>query len=147
MLGFGAIGELPIGSVAAASGGAPAPRLYFVVHPTSTWSLPTGAQIVAGQIGTGAAALSAGNELAPTTTGLDILATLATGLTVGVSYTGAMVWYDGTTYSNVATNVFTLGRLKVWDGAAWVVKPAKVWDGAAWAIKPVKYYNGTSWVT
>jgi hypothetical protein len=37
------------------------------------------------------------------------------------------------------------GRAKVWNGAAWVLKPAKVWSGSAWLAKPVKVWNGSVW--
>jgi hypothetical protein len=40
----------------------------------------------------------------------------------------------------------TGGRAKVWNGSAWVEKPAKVWNGSAWVEKPVKFWNGSSWV-
>jgi hypothetical protein len=39
------------------------------------------------------------------------------------------------------------GNIKVWNGSAWVAKPAKVWNGSAWVTKPVKVWNGTTWVT
>ena len=38
------------------------------------------------------------------------------------------------------------GRLKVWDGLAWVLKPVKVWMGSAWIEKPLKFWNGSAWV-
>jgi hypothetical protein len=38
------------------------------------------------------------------------------------------------------------GRLKVWTGSAWTLKPVKVWMGAAWVEKPVKVWNGSAWV-
>jgi hypothetical protein len=37
------------------------------------------------------------------------------------------------------------GRVKVWDGSAWLVKPVKVWDGAAWLVRPVKVWDGSAW--
>ncbi len=40
-----------------------------------------------------------------------------------------------------------LGRVKVWNGSAWVAKPVKIWNGSAWVTKPVKRWNGTAWVT
>jgi len=39
------------------------------------------------------------------------------------------------------------GKIKVWNGSAWVAKPVKVWNGSSWVEKPVKYWNGTSWIT
>jgi len=38
------------------------------------------------------------------------------------------------------------GRLKVWSGSAWALKPAKVWSGSAWVTKPAKVWNGSAWV-
>lgn len=35
--------------------------------------------------------------------------------------------------------------VKVWDGAAWAVKPLKIWDGAAWVQKPVRAWSETAW--
>jgi hypothetical protein len=40
----------------------------------------------------------------------------------------------------------SLGKVKVWNGTAWVDKPVKVWNGTAWVDKPVKVWNGTAWV-
>jgi len=40
----------------------------------------------------------------------------------------------------------TGGNMKVWNGSAWVEKPAKVWNGSAWVAKPVKVWNGSAWV-
>ncbi len=39
------------------------------------------------------------------------------------------------------------GKIKVWDGSAWVAKPVKVWNGSAWVEKPLKRWNGSAWVT
>lgn len=41
----------------------------------------------------------------------------------------------------------TTGRMKVWNGSAWVAKPVKVWNGSAWVTKPAKVWNGSAWVT
>lgn len=38
------------------------------------------------------------------------------------------------------------GRIKVWNGSAWVAKPVKVRNGSAWVTKPVKRWNGSAWV-
>lgn len=37
------------------------------------------------------------------------------------------------------------GLVKVWNGSAWVEKPAKVWNGSAWVTKPVKFWTGSAW--
>lgn len=39
-----------------------------------------------------------------------------------------------------------VGRLKVWTGTQWAVKPAKVWTGTAWLERPVRAYTGSGWV-
>lgn len=39
------------------------------------------------------------------------------------------------------------GKIKYWNGAAWVAKPVKVWNGSSWVTKPVKRWNGSAWVT
>lgn len=38
------------------------------------------------------------------------------------------------------------GRIPVWDGSQWVLKPVKVWDGTKWVQKPAKKWTGTQWV-
>lgn len=41
----------------------------------------------------------------------------------------------------------TAGKLKTWNGSAWVYGPVKVWNGSAWATGTVKVWNGTVWST
>lgn len=41
----------------------------------------------------------------------------------------------------------TAGKLKTWNGTAWVYGPMKVWNGTAWVEGPVKVWNGTVWST
>jgi hypothetical protein len=48
--------------------------------------------------------------------------------------------------ANIVAASTTAGRAKVWNGSAWVQKPAKVWSGSAWVQKPVKVWNGSAWV-
>lgn len=38
------------------------------------------------------------------------------------------------------------GRLKVWTGAQWALKPVKVWDGQAWVVKQLKGWGGAGWL-
>lgn len=38
------------------------------------------------------------------------------------------------------------GKLKYYNGTAWVEKSLKYWDGTEWVAKPLKYWNGTAWV-
>lgn len=39
-----------------------------------------------------------------------------------------------------------LGLLSVYNGTAWVKKPAQIYSGTTWSPKPVYVYNGTTWV-
>jgi hypothetical protein len=39
------------------------------------------------------------------------------------------------------------GQVKVWNGSAFIAKPAKVWDGASFITKPVKVWDGAMWAT
>lgn len=82
------------------------PRLYYVVGPTSGWTTPTAAEIVAGTLSGGGTATAAGSMAAPTSTSTVTFPT-TTGLTAGVGYTGAIVWWDGTNASNVVTTAWT----------------------------------------
>ncbi len=45
-----------------------------------------------------------------------------------------------------APSVVSGGRLKYWNGSAWVLKTLKYWDGSAWQTKTLKYWNGAAWV-
>ena len=87
-------------------GGASA-RLYWVVQAAAVAD-PSAAQIVGGLDGSGAAAVDAGDEEAPSvTTNPFTFTTPATGLTAGTSYEIAFVWYDGANYSNVVVGSFS----------------------------------------
>lgn len=63
---------------------------------------------------------------------------------------GADVWDDGAAGVSLVYDTFDQAAggtaLKVWDGAAHVVKPLKYWDSAAWTTKPLKRWNGSAWV-
>jgi hypothetical protein len=50
-------------------------------------------------------------------------------------------------YRNAAPTTGTppTGRMKVWNGSAWTLKPVKVWTGSAWVEKPVKVWDGSAW--
>lgn len=37
------------------------------------------------------------------------------------------------------------GHPKVWDGNAWVTKPAKVWNGTSWQPYDMKAWDGSTW--
>jgi hypothetical protein len=79
--------------------------LYWIVQADAT-ATPTGAQIVAGQDGTGSAALAAGSE-AYTAAGDYSEAIAISGLSANTAYEQAWVAYDGSTYSSVVTATIT----------------------------------------
>jgi len=78
-------------------------RLFYVIYP-SAGSAPSATQIKAGQDSTGSAATASGYENARETTGEQIFASAATGLSAGTSYRVAFVWSDGTNNSNVVVS-------------------------------------------
>jgi hypothetical protein len=79
--------------------------LYWIVQADAV-ATPTGAQIVAGQDGTGAAALASGSE-AYTAAGDYSEAVAITGLSANTAYEQAWVAYDGSTYSTPVTATIT----------------------------------------
>lgn len=78
-----------------------APRMYAVIGPSVGWTDPTHAEIIAGTLAGGGAAVWAGNTPAPSGTTVFDWPVDSTGLTPGVFYRGALVWSDGLTVSNV----------------------------------------------
>lgn len=48
-------------------------------------------------------------------------------------------------FTNRSTFVPSAGLAKVWNGSAWVAKPAKYWNGSVWTQKPAKHWNGSAW--
>lgn len=94
-----------------------APKLYYVIGPSSGWSDPSAAEIKAGQLSGGGGATASGNETSPTSTTTFTFTSPATGLTSGTSYRIAFVWSDGTNNSNVAVSsafVTTATFLAAW---------------------------------
>lgn len=79
-----------------------AEKLYYVIYPSSL-SAPTDAQIAAGKDSTGSAAVASGNEASPVVDGAFTFTSAATGLSANTAYKASVVWYDGTSYSNVVT--------------------------------------------
>lgn len=140
----------------ALTGGPAVPAIYYVIGPASGWTDPTDDEVIDGQLAGGGPSSAQGSQAAPiSTTTLDFDLD-AFGLTPGLAYKIAFVWWDGTTprappqTSNVAVSAsFTMAvdnRLKVFDGTVWGAKPVKAWSGAAWVTKPVKAYNGATWI-
>jgi hypothetical protein len=60
--------------------------------------------------------------------------------------TGAQSGAVNAAYLAVPSVASPTGRLKVWSGSAWGLKPAKVWSGSAWVTKPAKVWNGSAWI-
>ncbi|MEY2656095.1 MAG: hypothetical protein RLZZ524_3123 [Pseudomonadota bacterium] len=83
--------------------------LYWIVQADAT-ATPTGAQIVAGQDGTGSAALASGSE-AYTSAGNYSEASAISSLSAGTAYEQAWVAYDGSTYSTVVTATITTASI------------------------------------
>jgi hypothetical protein len=72
--------------------------------------------------------------------------------TVGTSYSFTLraTNSDGSTskaFTGTIQAAPTAGKLKVWNGSAWVYGPVKVWNGTAWVTGTVKVWNGTTWST
>jgi hypothetical protein len=39
------------------------------------------------------------------------------------------------------------GKIKIWTGAEWILKPYKTWTGASFEVKPTKLWDGSVWIT
>jgi hypothetical protein len=100
---------------------------YSGSYSVSSGSLPSGISFSAGSFsGT------------PTTAGQSYSFTIA----ASNSYNTITQSFSGTVGAAP-----TAGKLKVWNGSAWVYGPAKVWTGTAWVDGVTKIWNGTTWVT
>lgn len=76
---------------------------------------------------------------------------IAAGFTATLTYNGPTANASGDSRIQLPQTVTEYvapagGKIKVWNGSAWVEKPMKVWNGSAWVEKPVKFWNGSSWV-
>lgn len=120
-------------------------RLFYVIYD-STLAGPTADQIRDGKDSTGAYAV-AWDNVDPPANGVFDWPTDAVGLTLGNTYRVAFTHQSPATLVVVSDPFTTVvsGRLKFWNGSAWVLKSAKQWNGAAWAAKPVKFWNGSTW--
>ena len=87
------------------------------------------------------------------------LAVAATGLSSGASYhwqTWATVIGASSVFSPFGGNAETAadfiisdasaGKIKVYTGSAWALKPVKFYNGSTWLEKPLKRWNGTAWL-
>ncbi len=104
-----------------------APRMYAVIGPSIGWTDPTHAEIVAGTLAGGGAAVWAGNVAAPSGTTVFDWPVDSTGLTPGVFYRGALVWSDGTTTSNVEVT-------DAWQATA-LSNPVSADLGLTWIVR------------
>lgn len=69
----------------------------------------------------------------------------AQGKDAGTSGTFYMDDFASNNDGSVIGAVVSGGKIKVWNGSAFVEKPVKVWNGSAFVEKPLKRYNGSSW--
>ena len=84
-----------------------AENLHYVIY-SSLKNVPSNAQIVAGLDADNNTAIASGGESVPVNSGAFLFSPDASGLTPGTSYRVAIVWYNGTDYSNVIeSNQFT----------------------------------------
>jgi hypothetical protein len=70
----------------------------------------------------------------------------ATGSTVTTATSSPYSFRSGSVSGAVSMHMDLLGKVKVWNGSAFIAKPMKVWDGTAWVEKPMKVWNGSAWV-
>ena len=110
----------------------PAPRIYYVAGPNSTWATPTSTEIINGQLSGGGAATASWSESAPlqTTTPFNF-SQPASPLTTGTKYRAAAVQKAGD--SNVVSNVVESDPFLA--GAATLSNPEAV-DITANSTKP-----------
>lgn len=54
----------------------------------------------------------------------------------------------GTNYALSAVSIkpSISGRVKIWDGSSFKLKPVKIWNGSSWVTKQAKIWNGSNWV-
>lgn len=102
---------------------------YSGSYSVSSGSLPSGISL---NTSTGAVTGT------PTTAGQSYSFTI----TAGNSYGSVSQAFSGTVAAAPTT-----GKLRVWNGTAWVVAPVQVWNGSAWVSGAVKVWNGSTWVT
>lgn len=54
------------------------------------------------------------------------------------------LWNDWT-FGDDNSDPAPTGRVKYWNGSAWVAKNLKFWNGSEWVIRQPKFWNGSSW--
>ena len=55
--------------------------------------------------------------------------------------------FAGAPFATLGSSVSVVaGRLKYWNGSAWVLKTLKTWNGSAWVDKTLKASNGVTWI-
>ena len=70
---------------------------------------------------------------------------------IGIRYPsgGDTRWTDDSPAGALLRSAFfgptQTGRVSVWDGAAWALRPLSVWTGTAWQVTPVRYWDGAAW--
>lgn len=73
------------------------------------------------------------------------------GLAQGSNYKVRVRSYDGSAYGPYTTmagvfSIFHTSRVKIWNGATWVLKNLSRWNGAAWVGTKLKRWDGTQWI-
>jgi hypothetical protein len=64
-----------------------------------------------------------------------------------LSATGAGGTITTSTFSGTVSAAPTAGKIKTWNGSAWVYGTVKVWSGSDWVTGTAKVWNGSAWVT
>jgi hypothetical protein len=77
------------------------------------------------------------------TSGTQAVAT--TVVVVRLSQLSGSLIFTGGSQTVVAIN--RLGRIEVYNGSSFALKPVNVWNGSTWARRKFQYYDGTKWVT
>lgn len=110
------------------------------------WDAPAGMvirdQFIQPGSGTNTILIADSNGLVPAGTIGGGVYTARNAANAAVSIASGVMWTIGLKPAPVAAS-----RLKIWDGAAWVDRPANVWDGTQWVPHAVKVFDGTEWIT
>jgi hypothetical protein len=67
-------------------------------------------------------------------------------VSAGASSTAAATLVEMRVHYTASGGGLSSGKIKTWNGSAWVEKPIKWWNGSAWVEKPLKVWSGSAWV-
>lgn len=73
-------------------------------------------------------------------------------LAQGTTYKVRLRAWDGSQWGPYTTmagtfSIIHTAQVKIWNGAAWVLKNLYRWNGAAWVATKLKRWNGSTWIT